>query len=262
MYGKNAKPSEAPHAFFAHYYGSSWHSDDAAFIWFLGKWGKGLMVVGLVILVLGLVRLTIPSHKRSKIPGYDVVMPKWTQRNGRWYIDLGWFAVPASGSNTQPTSPSDSSVGHDQVPLLPLQLDMRAPSPAPSDMTSLGDVLPSSITTSASDAFRRISSKVLSFFGVSHDYSIPHSPRGRRSRQSRSVLYFLPAIFTPRDIESATPTRASSPCHSRTTSDSPLLPNKGDELDATHIPPFPTSRPGRRSGNSSIDDPYSDETTW
>lgn len=258
MYGKNAKFIEAPHAFFAHYYGSSWHSDDAAFIGFLGKWGKGLMLVGLVILVLGLVRLVIPSHKRRRIVGYEVIMPRWTLRNGRWYLDLGWFAVPASGSNTEPASPLDESpIGHGQLPLLPLQLDMRVPSPAPSDMTSLGDVLPSSITTSAAEAAHRVASKIMSFFGVQHEYSSsPHSPRQRRSRQSRGVLYFLPAIFTPRDIESAAPTRSSSPFHSRSTSNTPLLPEKDDDLD---IPQFPTSRTGRRSGNSSIDDRYSDD---
>ncbi|KAF8318206.1 glycosyltransferase family 32 protein, partial [Clavulina sp. PMI_390] len=46
LYGKNAKPEEAPHSFFSHHYGSSWHADDAAFITFLGKWGQILMRVG------------------------------------------------------------------------------------------------------------------------------------------------------------------------------------------------------------------------
>ncbi|KIJ99365.1 glycosyltransferase family 32 protein, partial [Laccaria amethystina LaAM-08-1] len=48
LYGKNAKPEEAPHSFFSHFYGSSWHADDAAFIGFLGTWGKGLMWFGLL----------------------------------------------------------------------------------------------------------------------------------------------------------------------------------------------------------------------
>ncbi|KIJ70066.1 glycosyltransferase family 32 protein, partial [Hydnomerulius pinastri MD-312] len=43
LYGKNAKVGEAPHSFFSHFYGSSWHADDAAFIGFLGHWGKALM---------------------------------------------------------------------------------------------------------------------------------------------------------------------------------------------------------------------------
>ena len=39
LYGKNAKPEEAPHSFFSHYYGSSWHADDAALMWVL--WANG-----------------------------------------------------------------------------------------------------------------------------------------------------------------------------------------------------------------------------
>ncbi|KIY49315.1 glycosyltransferase family 32 protein, partial [Fistulina hepatica ATCC 64428] len=46
LYGKNAKEGEAPHSFFLHYYGSSWHADDAAFIGFLNHWGKLLMYIG------------------------------------------------------------------------------------------------------------------------------------------------------------------------------------------------------------------------
>ncbi|TFK43434.1 glycosyltransferase family 32 protein, partial [Crucibulum laeve] len=48
LYGKNAKEEDVPHSFFSHFYGSSWHADDAAFIGFLGSWGKALMWVGLV----------------------------------------------------------------------------------------------------------------------------------------------------------------------------------------------------------------------
>ncbi|KAF8165248.1 glycosyltransferase family 32 protein, partial [Crassisporium funariophilum] len=48
LYGKNAREDEAPHSFFSHFYGSSWHADDAAFIGFLGTWGKGLMWFGLL----------------------------------------------------------------------------------------------------------------------------------------------------------------------------------------------------------------------
>ncbi|KAF8760201.1 Glycosyltransferase sugar-binding region containing DXD motif [Rhizoctonia solani] len=57
LYGKNAKPDEAPHAFFAHYYGSSWHADDAGFITFLGSHGRLLMILGLALLLFGLYRV-------------------------------------------------------------------------------------------------------------------------------------------------------------------------------------------------------------
>jgi hypothetical protein len=71
LYGKNAKPEEAEHSFFSHYYGSSWHESDAGFITFvscpceiykfsknlyseqLGKFGMGLMYAGAVVLLLG-----------------------------------------------------------------------------------------------------------------------------------------------------------------------------------------------------------------
>ncbi|KAK0478127.1 nucleotide-diphospho-sugar transferase [Armillaria novae-zelandiae] len=55
LYGKNAKDGEAPHSFFSHFYGSSWHADDAAFIGFLGHWGNKLMLAGVVVLIAGLV---------------------------------------------------------------------------------------------------------------------------------------------------------------------------------------------------------------
>ncbi|EJU06264.1 glycosyltransferase family 32 protein, partial [Dacryopinax primogenitus] len=47
LYGKNASPEEAPHAFFEHYYGSSWHSDDAGLVLFLGSYGTLIMYISL-----------------------------------------------------------------------------------------------------------------------------------------------------------------------------------------------------------------------
>jgi hypothetical protein len=43
LYGKNALPSESPHAFFSHDSASSWHSDDSKFFLFLGQ--KGIWIV-------------------------------------------------------------------------------------------------------------------------------------------------------------------------------------------------------------------------
>ncbi|GAA96098.1 glycosyltransferase family 32 protein [Mixia osmundae IAM 14324] len=67
LYGKNAKPEEALHAFFTHYYGSSWHDGDSGFILFLGKRGKLLMRLGMIILALGVARLAY--KKRDAIQG-------------------------------------------------------------------------------------------------------------------------------------------------------------------------------------------------
>ncbi|GAA5892055.1 hypothetical protein JCM6882_005681 [Rhodosporidiobolus microsporus] len=56
-YGKNAPPSQMEDSYFDHFYGSSWHAEDAGFITFLGKFGMALMYAGLLIVVLGIVRL-------------------------------------------------------------------------------------------------------------------------------------------------------------------------------------------------------------
>ncbi|KAK0232868.1 nucleotide-diphospho-sugar transferase [Armillaria fumosa] len=67
LYGKNAKDGEAPHSFFSHFYGSSWHADDAAFIGFLGHWGNKLMLAGLVVLIAGLVFMALPIRQRRQV---------------------------------------------------------------------------------------------------------------------------------------------------------------------------------------------------
>lgn len=87
LYGKNALLEDVPHSFFTHYYDSSWHADDAAFVGFLGHWGKALMWIGLLILVGGLVRLALAPHTRQRkyslgrMSGYDNIMPRWKKRN-------------------------------------------------------------------------------------------------------------------------------------------------------------------------------------
>lgn len=202
LYGKNALPEEAPHSFFTHYYGSSWHADDAAFIGFLGTWGKGLMWVGLFVLVFGLVRLALAPHRRQRkytlgrVGGYEVMMPRWKKRNHRWYLDLGWFAIPSSTASTPnpPASPISLSSSDDEedVHLLPLSL---AVPPSPSI-----DEAPFSYHSNNNgvvDTFRRAASGVLSYIsGTQQD--VPSTPsRARRSRRSRSVLFFLPALSTP-----------------------------------------------------------------
>ena len=66
LYGKNAKPGEAPHSFFEHYYGSSWHSDDAWLWKFLAAWGIRLMYVGVVVLVVLGIRLFLQRNKKKR----------------------------------------------------------------------------------------------------------------------------------------------------------------------------------------------------
>ncbi|KAF8845837.1 hypothetical protein BDN67DRAFT_302978 [Paxillus ammoniavirescens] len=206
LYGKNAKPAEAPHSFFSHFYGSSWHADDAAFIGFLAHWGKGLMWLGLIILMFGVYRLAMPSKPRKyslrRMGGYDVLLPRWTQRNGRWHLDMRWSFLPASAASTQPPSPSSSvppSPLEEQISLLPLPFDLRADSPAPSDVSSSIDIFPTIThrgSSSIFDTVHRIRDRATAFLTTQRDnVAGPRSP-SRHRRQSRGVLFFLPAMFT------------------------------------------------------------------
>ena len=204
LYGKNAQPEEVPHSYFSHYYGSSWHADDAAFVGFLGHWGKALMWIALFVLVGGLVRLALAPHTRQRkyalgrIGGYDVMMPRWKKRNNRWYLDLGWFAIPSSTANTPSlSSPISLDSDDEDVHLLPLALDVPPPpSPSFSDV-SFATPPPSYAVVGA---MRRAATGVMSYFSPQEAPGTPS--RARRPRRSRGVLFFLPALFTPsNDIE-------------------------------------------------------------
>ncbi|CUA69060.1 Inositol phosphoceramide mannosyltransferase 3 [Rhizoctonia solani] len=112
LYGKNAKPEEAPHAFFAHYYGSSWHADDAGFITFLGSHGRLLMILGLALLLFGLYRVFRPGApgsptRRRRGSGYTILLPRVVEDHGRTILDLGLFSIPMPA--TAPSSPSTTT---------------------------------------------------------------------------------------------------------------------------------------------------------
>ena len=191
LYGKNAE-SEAPHSFFTHLYGSSWHSDDAAFIGFLGEWGKVLLWIGLVVLIVGLVKLGYSSSKQrhygfGSVGGYDVLLPRWVERNGRWNLDLGWLTLPgrmsSALSSRHPDSiPDDtSSLEDEDIQLLPLSIDVR-PSSSMSDVSADdGDV-----AYPAGNIVRRIGRRVASLFGSSQS--------AHRTGRRRGVMFFLPAF--------------------------------------------------------------------
>ncbi|KAL1946871.1 hypothetical protein VTO73DRAFT_14975 [Trametes versicolor] len=262
LYGKNAKPDEAPHSFFAHYYGSSWHADDAAFIGFLGTWGKGLMWIGLVVLIGGVIRLAFAPKRRRlpRIGGYEVMMPRWTQRNNRWYLDLGWFALPASGITTTPPSPialtSESVSDEEDVQLLPLY-DSRSTSPTPSDLSIAtdGTLTPHAPTGgSMLDRMRRAGNNFLGSVFDMDDSDPPSTPsRSRRRRlRSRGVLFFFPAFLTP-DSTDPVPPLPFSP-HARSSSYSRVHPV------ALPTPPFPPEKQAyaaslQRAGLLPVEDP-------
>jgi len=255
LYGKNAKPGEAPHSFFSHFYGSSWHSDDAAFIGFLGKWGKALLWVGLVILIASLFRLGYSNSKQRhhgfrSVGGYDVLLPRWVERNGRWHLDLGWLSLPGLTSLTPLSSrhpnvmlDDASSIG-DDVQLLPLSLDVQPSSPL-SDVSSMDDA---DMTNPTMGAVRRLSCRVSSLFGSSQPT--------HRSRWRRGVMFFLPAFststggvtltdddtsphppLTPRSLSQRSPYRSDKP---------PLPANSEVDLNST----FEGSSTGRSSAST------------
>lgn len=260
LYGKNAKPGEAPHSFFSHYYGSSWHADDAAFIGFLGKWGKILMWIGLAILVVGIVRMALSPHGKQRkyslrrIGGYEVMMPRWRTRDGRWHLDLGWFSLPASGVSSQPSSPVSLSDEEDEVQLLPISLDSRSFSPSPSEV-SFGDTIHSSgsFTRPITNSLRRAGTRVWSYFARE---SNPTDPlyRSHRPRRSRGVLFFLPAFFTPSHGVETFPQRSRSR-HTYEDAAPEYPPDKphmdDNDFETTSLVPVPDLSLHSRAGSSS-----------
>ncbi|KAF7292426.1 Glycosyltransferase family 32 protein [Mycena chlorophos] len=202
LYGKNADAAEAPHSFFSHYYGSSWHSDDAAFIWFLGEWGKGLMWVGLVVLIIGTAKIWPGKQRRRnlrRIGGYDVLFPR---RSGRWQLHVG---EPTSGTSTQLPSPDDSEPSFDDLSVLHLPFDVRPSSPTSSDGNS--DLYGQNDGGSLFDVVRRVRNRFVTMAGgkpltASPPSPFPRTPVRRRHRHNNGVLFFLPAMFTqPPDLE-------------------------------------------------------------
>jgi hypothetical protein len=68
LYGKNADPALVPHSFFSHFYGSSWHADDAGFIGFLGKSGITVMWIAAVVVILLIGRVIYQRYTNRKTP--------------------------------------------------------------------------------------------------------------------------------------------------------------------------------------------------
>lgn len=191
LYGKNAKVEDVPQSFFTHYYGSSWHADDAGFIWFLGTWGKGLMWVGLVVLIAGMVHLVwkkkSKGSERSRA-GYQVLLPS----------RLGFFTLSTRSGTPTSSCPSSPISDEENVPMLPLPFDVRPPSPDSLYSRRTGIV----------GALSHYSHRMMA--SLSGRDSTRGRSTSRRSRQNRGILFFLPAIFTPNVISSSIPTGASA----------------------------------------------------
>lgn len=73
LYGKNAPEEDVPHAFFSHYYGSSWHDDDAGFIDLLAHWGSTCLVLAAGIAVAIAARLILSRWQDRTVDGYETL---------------------------------------------------------------------------------------------------------------------------------------------------------------------------------------------
>ncbi|KAG5342521.1 hypothetical protein C0989_000649 [Termitomyces sp. Mn162] len=257
LYGKNAKEGEAPHSFFSHFYGSSWHADDAAFIGFLGTWGKLLMWIGLIILIAGVIRLSSNKQRRyslRRIGGYEVLLPRLSHRSGRWHLHLGGW----SGSSTQPPSPDGDetpSAMDGDVSILHLPFDHVTPaSPSLSESSNFADPYAGRTASPIVEVFNRLRNRVASSMGVGGREDAPRTPLRTRRHRSRGVLFFLPAIFTqspdielaqtsipPRISSSNTLTRASQLLPEKTTFHADLE-SVGDLVNAHPLEYAPSSR--------------------
>lgn len=222
LYGKNAKENEAPHSFFSHFYGSSWHADDAAFIGFLGTWGKGLMWIGLIVLIIGIIR--IPSKPGRRFTrGYEIIFPR-ISRSGRWHFHLG--RTPYSSLGTQPPSPTStesSPLDDVEVPVIHLPFDSRPSTPSHSEFDYAdADLYAGRTQSPLVDAFRRVRNRVSSMAGSYQYQEPPETPiRTDRRRYTRGVMFLLPAIFTRAtpdiELQPAPPPRNTSRLNTRST---------------------------------------------
>lgn len=159
LYGKNAPVATVPHSLFSHFYGSSWHADDAGFITFLGSWGKKLMYIGAVVLVIGAVRLA---------------WLRWRGRKAQQYQLLSFLPL-STGSAGDSTSGSTTSAGSGS-PVIPFS-EMFDPAHLP--------LHPSEIAS----AIRRASNIILTAPAT----LLPRN--GRNGRHRTGLLYFVPALF-------------------------------------------------------------------
>ena len=114
LYGKNASPAEAPHAFFSHFYGSSWHSDDAGFIVFLGSSGKKVFWVGLVVFIAGGLRFLCSNNRTARSGRRSLRKFVMASTGYRSYHMVSILPTTESHDGSRTATPSVSSVDTDE----------------------------------------------------------------------------------------------------------------------------------------------------
>ncbi|WVQ93639.1 hypothetical protein IAU59_000715 [Kwoniella sp. CBS 9459] len=200
LYGKNAPMSTVPHSFFSHFYGSSWHSDDAGFITFLGMWGKGLMWVGLVVIILGAIRLIWVKRKSAAAQQYQLlsILPTTSGHN-------------AIGSRSGASSPTSSSGSNGPM--------------SPSSTYEMG-TLPHQLPSDIASVFKRAGNLILAAPAtlLSSDRD-----RDRRGRKKTGLLYFVPALFQPGPVPRS---------RGRTASEASQLPLRRPRKSRVPPPPY------------------------
>lgn len=160
LYGKNAKPGEAPHAFFSHFYGSSWHADDADFIVFLGRSGKLLMYAGMGVFVIGAFRFFLGNNR--------------TVRSGR--RGLRRFVMSTTGGGQ-----------YHMVSILPTTDSRdasRAPSPSATEFDS-----DDSDTEGFVEIMKRAGSMLLPQVS-------PRRSGANKNSTGGNAIFFMPELFT------------------------------------------------------------------
>ncbi|GAC96488.1 glycosyltransferase [Pseudozyma hubeiensis SY62] len=222
LYGKNVKPVDAPDAFFSHFYGSSWHANDAGFLIFLRKYGRFLIFVGVCVVLYGVFRTLLPTLL-WKFGGYKGRFGRGSRRSqretGRWIslpIGTSSRSLSRRRSKRRSTSTADedhsvplNSMGrHDTVGSTsaanPSRLSMPAPRPTrlslplfqlqdPEPMSS--DPAPQSVLAWMGQTLSRPSSR-------SDAISEMEANNSTENSKKKGVLY-LPAYFVRGDDSSS-----------------------------------------------------------
>lgn len=232
LYGKNVKPADAPDAFFSHFYGSSWHANDAGFLIFLRKYGRLLILVGVGVVLYGLLRTLLPTLL-WRLGGYKGSFGRASRRSarepGRW-ISLA-IGTSQSVSRRRSKRRSISTADHDESVALhamahhetvastsaanPGRLSMPAPRPTRlslplfqlQDSEPMNDAPPQSVLAWMGQTLSRPSSRNDSM------RELQANARTDSPSKKKGILY-LPAYFVRGDDASSSGSQQLSPSSS------------------------------------------------
>lgn len=233
LYGKNVKPKDAPDAFFSHFYGSSWHANDAGFLIFLRKYGRLLIFFGVCVVGYGLLRTLLPSFLWRM--GYRAGFGRGANGRRNQRGEGRWISLPigtSSRSLSRRRSKRRSTTDQDQsVPLTQVhdtvgstsaanpnsRLSMPAPRPTRLSLPLFQlqdpepirqDSAPQSVLAWMGQTLSRPSSR-----GDAISEMEANSGDNSPSKKKNAVLY-LPAYFVRGDDGSSTESQQLSPSSS------------------------------------------------